>query len=291
MRCLNFAGFWDFLASQIFANDGLLSTAKIVAELIDQDRNGVADNPSMVKKLRNIAYLVANDKEFKVQAKLSEFIPMYFEVDKFWHSNGVNSKAEKDGIRIEEVFHMFTQYAYGLQWPKLFGTGNKDWKQSTLVKECRKAKCVWWQHPENNCPDQLAQEKKKQKKCTAKDDCSGTCATTNCDCVEWYQQVIMTFLGMTPAWRSTIRDKLGKNKTMPKTKAEMIAKMTPAMKDLISKKYNQPQNAIKLDYPEVGKGKCNGVPITTTIKPKTTTIKPKTTTAKPITTTDGDDYD
>ena len=75
----------------------------------------------MVKKLRNTAYLVANDKEFKVE--LSEFIPNYFEVDKFIHSSGVNSKAEKDGIRIEEVFHMFTQYAYGLQWPKLFGTG------------------------------------------------------------------------------------------------------------------------------------------------------------------------
>ena len=41
---------------------------------------------------------------------------------------------------------------------------------------------------------------------------------------------------MTPAWRSPIRDKLGKNKTMPKTKAEMIAKLTPSMKDLISKK-------------------------------------------------------
>ena len=74
----------------------------------------------MVKKLRNTAYLVANDKEFKVE--LSEFITNYFEVDKFW-SNGGNSKAEKDRIRIEEVFHLFTQYAYGLQWPKLFGTG------------------------------------------------------------------------------------------------------------------------------------------------------------------------
>ena len=44
----------------------------------------------MVKKLRNTAYLVANGKEFKVEAKLSEFITNYFEVDKFWHSNGVD---------------------------------------------------------------------------------------------------------------------------------------------------------------------------------------------------------
>ena len=47
--------------------------------------------------------------------------------------------------------------------------------------------------------------------------------------------------------------------------------------------YNQPQKALKLDYPEVGKGKCNGT--STTTKPKTTTAKPKTTTAKPKTTT------
>ena len=32
----------------------------------------------MVKKLRNTAYLVANGKEFKVEAKLSEFITNYF---------------------------------------------------------------------------------------------------------------------------------------------------------------------------------------------------------------------
>lgn len=275
-------------------NAGLLTTAKIVAELIDQDRNGVADNPSMVKKLRNKAYLVINKKESKLESKLSGFIPYYFEVDKFWHQNGVDifkdyGKAErkkaKDGIRIEEVFHMFTQWAYGSQWPNLFATGNSNWTQSTLVKECRKAKCVWWQHPENNCPDQLAGVTANQKKCTAKDSCSGTCTSTNCDCVEWYHQVIMTSIGMTPAWRSTVRDKLGNNKTMPKTKAGMIAKLTSAMKELMSKKYNQPQKALKLDYPEVGKGKCNGTSTTTTTKPKTTTAKPKTTTAKPKTTT------
>ena len=53
---------------------------------------------------------------------------------------------------------------------------------------------------------------------------------------------------MTPAWRSPIRDKLGKNKTMPKTKAEMIAKLTPAMKDLISKKVKIPISIKKQYY-------------------------------------------
>ena len=53
---------------------------------------------------------------------------------------------------------------------------------------------------------------------------------------------------MTPAWRSEIRDKLGNNKTMPKTKAKMIAKLTPAMKDLISKKVKIPISIKKQYY-------------------------------------------
>ena len=38
-------------------------------------------------------------------------------------------KKAKDGIRIEEVFHMFTQWAYGSQWPNLFATGRK-WQKN-----------------------------------------------------------------------------------------------------------------------------------------------------------------
>ena len=44
----------------------------------------------MVKKLRNTAYLVINKKESKLESKLSGFIQNYFEVDKFWHQNGVD---------------------------------------------------------------------------------------------------------------------------------------------------------------------------------------------------------
>ena len=102
----------------------------------------------------------------------------------------ITQKEYTDRIRIEEVFHMFTQWGYGLEWPKQFGTTGNNWNASTLTKECRKAKCVWWQHPENNCPDKMSTVKKNQKSCKSKDLCTGTCAGTNCDCVEWYQQVI-----------------------------------------------------------------------------------------------------
>ena len=81
---------------------------------------------------------------------------------------------------------MMTQYGYGLQWPLQFSTDGTT--KSTLVKECEKATCVWWQHFENNCPDMLA-TKGTQKKCTSVKECTGTCKEANCNCVEWFHQV------------------------------------------------------------------------------------------------------
>ena len=59
---------------------------------------------------------------------------------------------------------------------------------------------------------------------------------------------------MTPAWRSKIRDSLGKNKTVPKTKKGMLERLTPEMENLLNDPtYHQPKKALKKDYPEVGK--------------------------------------
>ena len=118
----------------------------------------------------------------------------------FWHKDGKDVSLEwandagitatelTNRIRVEEVLHMFTQWGYGLEWPNQFDTQNNDWNRSTLTQECRKAKCVWWQHPENNCPDKMGEVSTDH--CPSnKDLCPGGCADTNCDCVEWYQQV------------------------------------------------------------------------------------------------------
>ena len=76
-----------------------------------------------------------------------------------------------------------------------------------MTKECRKAKCVWWQHPENNCPDQLADPNYEQEYCTNKDTCTGDCSSTNCDCVEWYHQVSFGFQGSTMFQNISIQSK------------------------------------------------------------------------------------
>merc|ERR1711893_491309 len=94
------------------------------------------------------------------------FPSYYFEIDKFWYVDGIDMSeiwaAEeniapevlRNRIRFEEAFHVMTQFGYGAEWPSQFSTDEETY--STLVSECDKATCVWWQHPENNCPDMLS---------------------------------------------------------------------------------------------------------------------------------------
>ena len=110
------------------------------------------------------------------------------QIDKYWHSSQWSDpESQKNRVRFEEVFHMMTQYGYGLQWPSQFSLDGST--NSTLLKECYKATCVWWQHPENNCPDKTATDS-TAKACTAKWNCTGTCSQASCNCVEWFHQVI-----------------------------------------------------------------------------------------------------
>ena len=58
---------------------------------------------------------------------------------------------------------------------------------------------------------------------------------------------------MTPAWRSDIRDSLGEEKTVPRTKEEMLKRLSPEMKELLQNPiYHQIKAPLTYDYPEVG---------------------------------------
>ena len=137
------------------------------------------------------------------------YLIFVMQVDKFWHQNGVSQYTEGKqtrAIRVEEIHHAITQIGYGKAYPKIFGTDNGWTSTSTLVKECKKARCDWWQHPENGCP------KKKPilprlncmktwasapgqtypgnngQACTTA-QAKQTCDYSSCDCIEWYHQV------------------------------------------------------------------------------------------------------
>ena len=78
---------------------------------------------------------------------------------------------------------------YGKVWPEIFGLDNPD---SALNKECMKATCVWYQHPQNACPDNPTSE--DPTVCSTVEECSQNwgCINYACNCNEWFYQVRIT---------------------------------------------------------------------------------------------------
>ena len=59
--------------------------------------------------------------------------------------------------------------------------------------------------------------------------------------------------GMNPAWIAEDRDSLGAEKSMPRTKEDMLKRLSPEMKNLLQNPaYDQIQKPLTFDYPEVG---------------------------------------
>ena len=66
-------------------------------------------------------------------------------------------------------------------------------------------------------------------------------------------QVTAIASGMNPAWIAEDRDSLGAEKSMPRTKEDMLERLSPEMKDLLQNPaYHQIQTPLTFDYPEVG---------------------------------------
>ena len=113
---------------------------------------------------------------------------------------------QRSAVRTEECHHAITQIGYGKAYPEIFGL-DEGWSgTSTLLKECKKADCDYWQHPENSCttkkpilpplkcfystvssPGQIYPGNGGYA-CTAYQKKS-TCGDPSCDCIEWYHQV------------------------------------------------------------------------------------------------------
>jgi len=256
--------------SKNITNKSVLAMAKVVAELLDQNKDGVADDPKVVGKLKCNVWFPLHNKS--VTWTLSGH-PNRYEVDNFWTS-GVWSFEQKNRVRAEEAHHAITQMGYAKAYPSVFGLSSN----STLLKECNKATCDWWTHPENKCLKKKPLLKNVQKcmktwlpsaglgvypgnggqKCTASQN-EQSCNDASCNCIEWYHQVNIILAGQTPSWIASFRNKAGLkgDKVMPKTSKAMKALLAKKNKPLLAlwknKKYNQLQKPMTFKYPTVKK--------------------------------------
>ena len=137
------------------------------------------------------------------------------------------STTQIEAIAVEEIFHFYTEKGLGKAFPAQFGSENFS---SVICTQMAELECVqpgWW-HPENTCPAPNPRSAGNP----ASPPLQGTCAEANCDCVEFFHQAALIYIGMTPGWYSDY---------MPKTKAGVTAMLSSTFKSTYNdSKYGLP---------------------------------------------------
>ena len=202
--------------------------ASIVAELLDQDRDGLPDDPKLHKSLKRwetvwLAMPTDPNRWEKNQIpELNRYLGYDMIAPKWW-MNTENEEQIKMML-VEEAFHFITQFGLSEVYPTKFSV---DSWESTIAKETKLAACEWWQHPENSCPNNPQ---------TTQGDCTGP----DCDVTEFFQQVVILRAGMEPGWSG-----IG----FPDSKETLNELLSNEMKDLLDDgQYHIINKPLQFDY-------------------------------------------
>ncbi len=136
----------------------LATTVNVVAEMFDPDRDGKVNDEAVAAELRKWkerAWLaMPMDPEKWDNEQLPQLIGVlgYDIIVPNWWMDVKPTGPDKHAraVVVEEVFHFFHQFGYSNVYPDQFGL--EDWT-SAVALETKSAACIWWQHPENDCPD------------------------------------------------------------------------------------------------------------------------------------------
>jgi hypothetical protein len=217
----------------------LLTAANTIAELLDQDQDGIADDPAV---LRELSFSATCRPPVLVGAPTGEEEQRGNDLDRdgfvyayslqTWKVGGGGTWEEARAIMTEEVFHLVTQIGYSNAHPAQFGMDS--FTSSVACREMAAASCVTWQHPENTCPNAGTH--------TAP-PLSGTCNEAGCDCVEWFHQVTLILAGQQPGWLSPL---------IPTTRTELLATLSSEFTEVMTNAdYHMLQQPLNYDYASV----------------------------------------
>lgn len=206
--------------------------AAILAEMLDQDMDGVADDPAVAAALarRDVAWLAmpmdAERWEEEQLPRLMEDLGYDIIIPEWWMEvSGPEPDRRGRAVMVEEVHHFMTQFGFSVVYPEVFGV--EDWS-SVLGRETERARCAFWQHPENDCPGRPA-------------EIPGDCSDPSCDAVEFFQQVAVMRAGMEPGW-------LGIG--FPPNRGELEALLGDELKAAMDDpRYHQLRQPLTFEYP------------------------------------------
>ena len=213
--------------------------AAVLAEMLDQNRDGVPDDAALVALLqdRDVAWLAMptdrRDWERRQLPRLERVLGYDIVIPAWWldvRSKGPDARGR--AVAVEEIHHFITQFGLSRLHPAVFGV--EDWT-SVIARETARAKCVFWQHPENACPGRPA-------------EIPGDCSDPNCDVVEFFQQAVVLRAGMKPGWRG-----IG----FPETAAALEPLLSPEFKAALDDPaHHQLRSPLRFDYPVEGMGRA-----------------------------------
>ena len=204
----------------------------VLAEMLDQDLDGRPDDPALVDLLADhstawLAMPVDEEDWERDQLPKLERVLGYDIVIPSWWLDPVPGGPDARGraVMVEEIHHFITQFGLSRLHPDVFGVD--DWT-SVIARETARARCDFWQHPENDCPGSPA-------------EFPGDCRDPNCDAVEFYQQVVVLRAGMEPGWRG-----IG----FPETAQELESLLSEEIKAAIDDPdHHQLRRPLEFDYP------------------------------------------
>ena len=219
-------------ADQNMPRSYLEMAGKILAEMLDQDLDGMMDDSSLFSYISDwrtgwLAMPMNHDQWETQQLPILYQELGYDIIIPSWWMGAVESdpNANAVAVMVEEITHFLTQFGYSPLYPDKFGVEN--WS-SVIAQETLNARCQWWQHPENDCPNSPAQY-------------DGDCSGPNCDVVEFYHQVLVLRAGMQPGWFGI---------DFPRTSEELEALLSQDMKDLMDDPvYHQLKSPLTFSYP------------------------------------------
>jgi hypothetical protein len=221
-------------ADQNMPKSYLEMAGKILAEMLDQDLDGIMDDSTLFEYVSNwqTGWLAmpTNYNQWETQQLpiLENELGYDIIIPSWWMGPTIlEPNTHSIAVMVEEITHFLTQFGYSPRYPQKFGVEN--WT-STIAQEANRSQCIWWQHPENNCPSSPAQS-------------NGDCSGSNCDVVEFYHQVLILRAGMVPGW-------FGIN--FPTSANELESLLSVEMKTLMDNPdYYQLRAPLTLNYPIV----------------------------------------
>lgn len=168
----------------------LLTAANALAELLDQDRDGVADCNliSAGLALPKGPILVGGASDEGEEVRLADELGFAAAFGLETPKAGAGPETAQATLA-EQVIRMVTTYGYAAGYPKQFDV--MDFTSSVACREMSNQSCVTWQHPDNVCPNPGTHTPPPLE---------GACTQAECDCATWHGQVAFILAGQAPVW-------------------------------------------------------------------------------------------